>query len=286
MQLRWRENMSLRYAVRVVFAGMLSLLLPVLALAENPGPIVQNDLGMTFVRIEPGSFVMGSPKDEPYRDDRETQHRVTLTKAYYMQTTEVTAGQWRQIMGKGILGTFLRGRGPANLPITRVCWHDVESFLIKINKRYDGVYRLPTEAEWEYAARAGTTSMYNWGDRIDCRNAMFANNRRKYDNCRTYNLAHRLPADGPAPVKSYPPNGWGLYDMHGNVWEWCHDWFGPYPAKAVTDPQGPVKGTQRVRRGGSWFGSAHACRSANRAYGHPASRLQTTGFRLVWTAKP
>jgi formylglycine-generating enzyme required for sulfatase activity len=280
--------MVIRYALPVVFAGMLSLLLSALVLAEKPDAIVQNDLGMTFVRIEPGSFVMGSPKDEPHRNAGETQHRVTLTKAFYIQTTEVTAGQWRQIMGKGLLGMFGRGRGsePADLPMTRICWFDVQSFLKKINKREEGHYRLPTEAEWEYAARAGTTSIYNWGDGIDCGNAMFANNRHKYNQCRTYVLEHTLPVDGPAPVKSYPPNAWGLYDMHGNVWEWCRDWFGPYPKGEVIDPQGPVKGTHRVRRGGSWFSNAYVCRSANRAYGHPASRLQTTGFRLVWTEAP
>ncbi|MGD9188232.1 MAG: formylglycine-generating enzyme family protein, partial [Desulfobacteraceae bacterium] len=189
--------MVIRYALPVVFAGMLSLLLSAPVLAEKPDAIVQNDLGMTFVRIEPGSFVMGSPKDEPHRNAGETQHRVTLTRAFYIQTTEVTAGQWRQIMGRGLLGMFGRGRGsePADLPVTRICWFDVQSFLKKINQREDGRYRLPTEAEWEYAARAGTTSIYNWGDGIDCGNAMFANNRHKYNQCRTYVLEHTLPVD-------------------------------------------------------------------------------------------
>jgi formylglycine-generating enzyme required for sulfatase activity len=276
--------MNLIVAQIAAIACLIGLTCPATAVAGNTEGRFVNELGMTFVRIEPGSFLMGSPADEPYRDAGETQHRVTLTRAFYMQTTEVTVGQWRSIKGKGMMGWFRRIKGPDNVPITRICWHDVHTFIDKINRRSKGRYRLPTEAEWEYAARAGTTTVFNWGDRIDCRHAMFGNNKLKNDQCRRYVLSNTLPVDGPVPVKSYPPNAWGLYDMHGNVWEWCQDWFGPYPDHAVTDPRGPSAGTQRVRRGGSWFGKGYTCRSANRAYGHPASRLQTTGFRLVWEA--
>jgi formylglycine-generating enzyme required for sulfatase activity len=124
------------------------------------------------------------------------------------------------------------------------------------------------------------TAFY-WGNTADCDKAMFSNNRGKEDECRDYIKSKKLPTDGPAPVRSYPPNGWGVYDMHGNVWEWTLDWYDKYPTAPVTDPTGPQSGTFKVRRGGSWFGSGQACRSANRAYAHPASKFRTTGLRVV-----
>jgi formylglycine-generating enzyme required for sulfatase activity len=237
-----------------------------------------NSLGMTFVPIPAGAFVMGSPEDEPDRDPSEDQHRVRIRRPFYMQTTEVTLGQWHALMGKKIL--FGR-KGDEQMPVTRVSWFDTQAFIKKLNARGEGTYRLPTEAEWEYAARAGTTSAYSWGDAIDCRRAMYANSPMKFDQCVAVHRDQGLPVNDPAPVKSYAPNPWGLFDMHGNVWEWCRDWYGPYPKGPQTDPKGPQNGANRVRRGGSWFGLGYICRSANRAYGHPAQRLRTTGFRLV-----
>jgi formylglycine-generating enzyme required for sulfatase activity len=154
-------------------------------------------------------------------------------------------------------------------------------FIKHLNRLGQGTYRLPTEAEWEYAARAGTSAAYSWGDTIDCDKAMYGNNRLKNDECQFYIKSIRLQIDQPAPVKSYAPNPWGLYDMHGNVWEWCGDWFEEYAKTSVTDPAGPESGSMRIRRGGSWFKYGHFCRSANRSFGHPATRYRTTGFRLV-----
>ena len=258
----------------------------VLACIIVPAPVLasekvfRNSLGMEFVLIPAGTFIMGSPQDEPHRSKSEVQHPVTITRPFYMQTTEVTLKQWWAIMGKRFFG---RRKGTDDMPVTKVSWHDCMKFIKKLNAQKEGVYRLPTEAEWEYACRAGTPTAYSWGNRIDCSRAMYGNNSRKSGECLKYLKSREMAVDGSAPVKSYPPNAWGLYDMHGNVWEWCIHWHGDYPARAVTNPIGPDSGTRKIRRGGSWFGDGYSCRSANRNVGHPASRYRTTGFRLVRT---
>ncbi len=249
--------------------------------AGDPGRAprrLSNTLGMDFVLIRPGSFIMGSPANEPGHRPNEVQHKVTISKPFYLQTTEVTLAQWRKIMGRRWL--FPR-QGPDRGPVTEVSWFDVQEFIAKLNQMGQGRYRLPSEAEWEYACRAGSTTAYCWGNRIDCSRAMFANNELKARHCIAYIKARGLMVNSPAPVASYPPNRWGLYDMHGNVWEWVADWWGPYPRGPVSDPQGPPEGTYRVRRGGSWFRGPFRLRSANRNYADPASRYRTTGFRLV-----
>jgi len=176
---------------------------------------------------------------------------------------------------------FAKKKGTGDMPVVKVSWHDCNKFIEKLNQRTGDRYQLPTEAQWEYAARAGSTTAYFWGDEIDCSRALYANNPKKYDTCVLANRSFRLAVGQPAPAKTYAPNAWGLYDMHGNVWEWCRDLFYPYEPENVKDPFNDRTGTNRVRRGGSWFGPDHACRSANRAYGHPMCRLQNTGFRLV-----
>jgi sulfatase modifying factor 1 len=231
------------------------------------------------VLIPPGTFLMGSPKSEPGHQEREEQHQVTLTRPFYLQTTEVTLEQWRKVMGKRWLAA--RRPGGPNTPVTQVSWFQAEQYIYKLNHSGKATYRLPTEAEWEYAARAGSQTSYPWGEGIDCDRAMYANNSLKYDGCQKYYLSRGLPADGPAPVGSFLPNAWGIYDTAGNVWEWVSDWLGPYPQGPVTDPQGPVNGDWRVRRGGSWFGKPHYLRSANRNFANPASKYNTLGFRLV-----
>lgn len=181
-------------------------------------------------------------------------------------------------MGERLFGKI---KGLDNVPAAKVSWYDCMEFLRELNALGQWSYRLPTEAEWEYACRAGSTAAYSWGDDIDCSMAMYSNNRIKSGQCTDFVKSKGLPVDSPAPVKTYNPNAWGLYDMHGNVWEWCWDWFGEYGTKHRVDPAGPESGTNRIRRGGSWFGDMHLCRSANRNYGHPASRYRTTGFRVV-----
>lgn len=279
-------------------------------LAGNPLPAsgeekrIVNSIGMEFVLISAGSFVMGSPPGEDHRDESEVQHIVELTKPFYLQTTEVTLGQWRALMGRKLFGPR---KGPEDLPVTRVSWQDCQKFIQLLNQQGNGHYRLPTEAEWEYACRAGTTTAYSWGDTIDCTRAMFANNSMKVRTCQDYARSRGLDLDGPAPVMSYPPNAWGLYDMHGNVWEWCQDCYavdcsshhghtpggegdgdaGGIACRVTTlvDPLVATGGMAKVRRGGSWFKHGYACRSANRAFAHTFSKLQTTGFRLVRDVK-
>jgi len=243
----------------------------------------RNSLGMEFIQIPVRTFVMGSPANEPHRGKDESQHRVTLTNPFYLQLTEVTLKQWWAVMGKKFFG---RRKGPENMPVVKISWYNAQRFIKKMNKKGEGYYRLPTEAEWEYAARAGSTTAYSWGDTIDCNNAMYGNNRKKANECQNHIRARGLEPDRPAPVKSYPPNARGLYDMHGNVWEWCRDWYGRYGEQEITDPRGPQSGPGKVRRGGSWFKHGHACRSANRTYANPASKFQTTGFRLIWSRTP
>lgn len=238
----------------------------------------RNSLGMEFVLIPAGTFIIGSPPDEPYRNKDEVQHQVTISEPFYLQVTEVTLKQWMALMGRKLFG---RRKGADNMPVVKVSWHDCMDFIRKLNALSEWSYRLPTEAEWEYVCRAGSSTAYSWGNTIDCGKAMYSNNSLKSKECLDSVRSRGLTIDQPAPVKSYPPNAWGLYDMHGNVWEWCQDWYGDYPPSAKIDPLGPDSGTMRVRRGGSWFKYGYSCRSANRNCAHPSSRYQTTGFRLI-----
>ncbi|MFO7749641.1 MAG: formylglycine-generating enzyme family protein [Desulfobacteraceae bacterium] len=235
---------------------------------------ITNHLGMTFVRIAPGSFEMGSPETEPFRDSDEILHTVTMEKAFYIQSTEVTVGQWRAVMGTSWLA---QKKGTENMPVTRVSYYDCLEFIRELNKTQKDTCRLPTEAEWEYACRAGTQTAYSWGNQIDCSKAMFANNTKKEAGCVDFYELKDIAPDQPAPVKMFPPNPWGLYDMHGNVWEWCSDRYGSYEVKGSPENQS----NSRVRRGGSWYKYGQYLRSANRTYGHPGSKFKTTGFRLV-----
>ena len=241
--------------------------------ASGSAKKISNDLGMEFVWIEPGSFMMGSPSSESGRDDDEKQHRVTLTKGFYMQTTDVTQGQWKAIMGSN--PSHFSSCGD-NCPVEQVSWDDVQAFIRKLNQRTGQTYRLPMEAEWEYACRAGTTGPFNTGD---CLSTSQANYDGNYPLSGCSKGQYRKKT---VPVASFSPNAWGLYDMHGNVWEWCADWYGEdYPSGSVTDPEGPSFGSNRVSRGGSWSYDAQICRSADRGRRVPGYTYDNLGFRLV-----
>ncbi len=167
------------------------------------------------------------------------------------------------------------------MPVTRVSWYKCIKYIKKLNLKTSYSYRLPTEAEWEYACRAGAQTAYTWGDGIDCSKAMFANNTKKDNECTLFYKTLKITPNGPAAVKTFAPNAWGLYDMHGNVWEWCADPYGKYMAGPVSDTYSITDANSHVRRGGSWYKHAYYLRSANRTYAHPAARFKSTGFRLV-----
>jgi len=232
--------------------------------------------GMTFVPIPAGTFMMGSPTTEPERWDDETQHQVTLTKSFYMQTTQVTQGQWKAVMGSN---PSLCSICSDDCPVEQVSWNDCQEFIRKLNQQ-EGTnkYRLPTEAEWEYACRAGTTTPFNTGNCLSTNEANYWGDEFPYPGCPL-----GIDRGMPVPVKSFPPNAWGLYDMHGNVYEWCQDWYGDYSTSAVTDPVGPSSGSYRVNRGSCWAQPAMTCRSAHRGSDLPDYRYCRNGFRLAWT---
>ena len=239
-------------------------------LTEMPFSEMAYDM-MKFVYIEPGTFWMGSPPDEwgPYVE--ETQHQVQLTQGFYMQTTEVTQGQWQAVMGSN--PSYHSGCGD-NCPVEKVSWNDVQDFIDALRDMGEGTYRLPTEAEWEYACRAGSTSAFANGE-ITVTNCSYDPNLDAM-GWYCYNAG-----DTTHPVAQKQANAWGLYDMHGNVYEWCQDWYDEYPDYAVQDPQGPASGTHRVMRGGGWIYEAWHCRSANRQISSPGIQNAVLGFRLV-----
>jgi len=238
----------------------------------STAPRITNSIGQTFVLIPAGTFMMGSPKDEPKRYDDERRHRVTITKAFYMQTTEVTQKQWETVMGNNPS----RFKGD-NLPVEKVSWRDVQEFIEKLNrKEKTNKYRLPTESEWEYACRAGTTTPFYAGRCISTDQANY-NGNYPMPGCSKGKFRGKT-----VNVGSFSPNAWGLYDMHGNVYEWCADWYGKYPRGPVTDPTGPTKGAGRVNRGGSWYYGAGSARSAIR-WTIPGYGDNYLGFRVART---
>jgi len=232
-----------------------------------------NSIGMVFVEIPAGTFIMGSPESEPARDDDERQHQVVLTKSFYLQTTEVTQNQWQAVMGDN--PSLHKECGP-DCPVERVSFADVQKFISKLSTLSGQRYRLPTEAEFEYAARAGSTGAYANGDITETPSL----NEPLLDAMGWYCFN---AGESTHPVAQKQANAWGLYDMHGNVWEWCADTreAGDYPPGQVTDPVSVNPGENRVVRGGSWYHDAWAARSANRDWIKPHYYNDFLGFRVV-----
>ncbi len=230
--------------------------------------ILTNSLGMKFVYIPPGTFMMGSPSKESGRENGETQHEVTLTNGYYMGVTEVTQGQWKAIMKNN--PSRFNDCGD-DCPVETVGWSEVKEFIRLLNlKEGTDKYRIPTEAEWEYACRAGSTTIYSYGNdkSILGEYAWYTKNSEGKTH----------------PVAMKKPNPWGLYDMHGNVAEWVKDWYLEYSSAYVTDPTGPSSeslNSQRVFRGGGWHEDATKCRSACRDRVIPIVKGDLIGFRLA-----
>ncbi len=238
---------------------------------RQPGDKLEVNLGsgktMVFRWCPPGEFQMGSPPSEEDRDDDETQHTVRLTKGFWMGQTEVTHGEYQAIEGENP-SNFT---GSEELPVEQVSWEDATGFVAELNRRFGSQlpaghrFALPTEAQWEYACRAGTTSAYSFGNTLSNEQAHFGQGF----------------SGKTKEVGSYPTNAWGLYDMHGNVWEWCQDWYGEdYPSGTVSDPNGPTDGSIRVHRGGSWSSYASVCRSAFASGSSPTVRINYLGFRV------
>jgi len=246
--------------------------------------------GMRFVLVPSGTFTMGSPTDEGGRASDERLHEVVLTQPYYVQVTEMTNEQFRRLLPSGRSGSYeglsLNGR---RQPVARVSWREAAAFAAwlggprspSLAPRGRRTYRLPTEAEWEYACRAGTRTRYSFGDG-DGDLARYANSADV--NALDHSRLRSDLDDGhvvSSPVGTYRPNAWGLYDMHGNVWEWCRDWYGAYPEGRAVDPTGPEGDELRVARGGGWDAVARHLRSATRRPADPEEGTPSGGFRLV-----
>ena len=226
-----------------------------------------------------GKFIMGSPASKKEGSYRETQHQVTLTQGFWMLETEVTQAMWEGIMGNNpshFKGGFFKGN--KKLPVEGVSWNDCQEYIKKLNGL--GVapegyrFSLPTEAQWEYACRAGTTTPFNFGSTLNGDKANCNGNHPYGTTTKGQNLAKTTE------VGTYPANAWGLYDMHGNVCEWCSDWSGDYPSCSVTNPVGPSSGSYRVLWGGGWYHYARNCRSAYRSDSGPSFRSYSFGVRL------
>jgi formylglycine-generating enzyme len=269
-----------------------------------------NSLGMKMRMIPAGEFLMGSQETEKDRSENEgPQHQVRITKPFYMGDTTVTKDQFAAFMRdsgyrtdaekagnswlvvgttyKVVDGMNWKSAGfeqAGNHPVVHVSWNDAKAFCSWLSKKEGKEYRLPTEAEWEYACRAGSTTQFSFGDDDD--------DLHKYGNyCDRSNTngftwqdkAHQDGYDRTAPVGSFKPNPWGLYDMHGNVWQWCEDLYEEdyYRKSPDADPTGPAQGNERVIRGGSWYRNPRFCRSTFRKQYLPVTRCDDFGFRVV-----
>jgi formylglycine-generating enzyme required for sulfatase activity len=264
-------------SLHVTFFGI--ALSATVAYAADPSPrmdvkTITNSIGIKLIRIESGSFPMGSPVLALGTQEKleYPEHRVRISQTFYIGLTEVTQGQWQAVMGTQPWRESEPTPRGLNYPATSISWDDAVTFCKRLTAKEDVRYRLPTEAEWEFTCRAGSTSDFFFGDD--------ENLLAEYGWC--------APSPGPSPKRNHAqivgtrrPNPWGVYDMHGNVWEWCHDRFGTYEHAAVVDPMGPAKGLMRVYRGGSWASVASDCRSPYRRFSPPKRHFPDIGFRIA-----
>ena len=249
----------------------------------NTGGFVEDRFGVSVVLsvgsarqvfrwIAPGRFRMGSPVDEVERGSAEVPHEVTLSQGYWLADTACTQAFWLAVWP--VNPSHFQEDG--NNPVENVAWHDAQRFIAELNRRLPGLdARLPTEAEWEYACRAGTTTPFSFGKQITPEQVNY------HGDYPCVGGEKGLYRQRTAPVGTLPPNPWGLYEMHGNVWEWCADWYAEYPPEPQVDPSGPAFGRMRVLRGGTWSDPARYARSATRSRIEPAYRPRSTGFRIV-----
>ena len=234
-----------------------------------------------MVFIPAGEFNMGSPSGESGRQRDELLHRVTISRPFYMGRYEVTNARYRMLRSGHDSREYERlSFNGSNQPVLHVSWNDAKAYC---DWSGSGL-RLPTEAEWEYSCRAGTKTAYHWGESPD--------DGKGWCNSLTPSVKKKFSWDWPSfkwedgftvtsPVGKFRANAWGLFDMHGNVWEWTNDWYGKYPKNAVVDPQGPSSGEHRILRGGSWLKGPQYCRSARRADFAPDFTSFSMGFRVV-----
>ncbi|MCR9197828.1 MAG: formylglycine-generating enzyme family protein [Planctomycetaceae bacterium] len=254
-----------------------ALMLCVFAFADEPGTargneskVLRNSVDIVLRPVSAGTFTMGAPSAESGKRTDERPRQVTITRPFLISQTEVTQQQWTVVMKTAPW----RGKRSVKLgpdrPAAYVNWHQAVAFCRKLSRLENRVYRLPTEAEWECACRAGTQTAYSFG--VD------ADELPRHAFCEANTMA--VGAVYAHPVARKLPNAFGLHDMHGNQWEWCADWYTPHPAETV-DPTGPALGRQRVIRGGSWHCSADLCRSATRFYRDPTMATSDVGFRVL-----
>jgi uncharacterized protein (TIGR02996 family) len=253
-------------------------------------PSLVNSIGMRFVLVPAGTFVMGSPNHEVGRSkDEGPQHEVEISRPFWMGAFPVTQEECKQVMGsqpswfekRGGGSAKVRGLDTSRFPVECMSWQHADAFCQRLSalpaERIAGrVYRLPTEAEWEYACRAGTTTPFYFGRSLCSAQANFSG-RHPYGGAAKGPYLQRTTAVG-----SYPPNSWGLYDMLGNVWEWCADWYGAYHPGRRRNPRGPRRGPWRMLRGGAWNTYAVGCRAACRPFVRPRERGYDLGFRVCF----
>jgi formylglycine-generating enzyme required for sulfatase activity len=233
-----------------------------------------NSVGMRFVYIPAGRFIMGSPPDEIGRNEFEFQHEVVISRGFYLQTTEVTQALWQSVMQ--INPSEHKGD---ELPVHDVSWIDSKKFIRRLNQiEGDTKYRLPSEAEWEYACRAGSQKAFSSG-------ALTVPGSDLDPLLAQVSWYKANSGGSPQNVGTKSSNAWGLYDMHGNVWEWCQDWwerwYGKFSGQAIIDPAGPPRGRFKIIRGGGWFAGATYQRSASRMRAKPGSKSPGIGFRVA-----